>query len=452
MANQIQATVYQIDGSPLSEPKQISFLTSDILMRPNSISTTPEVLSSITYYPNTSNQLQEQTFYVSENLGDLVTASNTGGTTQLVATVFEINGDPIPGGLYFSFPADAVAISAIIDAEPIQASIQFKNKRYSVSDSLSSLVSAANSGGGGGGGTNPTNNFIPVNQTGVFQDSSIENSIDNFLQTFSNLSTATPEGIYLDFTNQAYYLGDFNVNVTGTYFFVDEPNQKIATKTNNLIKGLDIDFASNIYKFGDLDLTNTFGSNLQINASNNTIATYYQGSVRGLGVDFINEQYQLLDSFTNTGFVLNTNSYSANFLTYVNGRERGLKFSFNANEYIIGDNWQDSVKLFMSYASEEITTYFDGNRKGLSFDFNTSNFYIGDFDNINDGNMLHISGNDNTCIFENLTTGQIFGVDFLNNTLITSANLITTNNGTAVNQNLKINVAGTDYVIQLRLA
>jgi hypothetical protein len=146
MANQIQATVYQIDGSPLSEPKQISFLTSDILMRPNSILTTPEVLSSITYYPNTSNQLQEQTFYVSESLGDLVTASNTGGTTQLVATVFEINGDPIPGGLYFSFPADAVAISAIINAEPIQASIQFKNKRYSVSDSLSSLVSAANVG------------------------------------------------------------------------------------------------------------------------------------------------------------------------------------------------------------------------------------------------------------------------------------------------------------------
>lgn len=146
MANQIQATVYQIDGNPLNSPKQISFLTSDILMRVNSLSTIAEVQSSITYYPNTSNQLQDQTFFVSESLGDLLAAANVGSVTQIQAQVLDINGDPqIPGGVTFTFPADAISMWETIDGlMQVNSTIHFKNKTYGVSDSLSSLVAQSN--------------------------------------------------------------------------------------------------------------------------------------------------------------------------------------------------------------------------------------------------------------------------------------------------------------------
>ena len=152
MANQIQATVYQIDGNPLPSPKQISFLTSDILMRTNSISTIAEVQSSITYYPNTSNQLQEQTFFVSEELGYLLTEANTGGTSQVAADVLEINGDPLPqNGVIFTFPANGISMWETIDGlMRVNTTIEFKNKAYGVSDSLTSLVIAANTSGSGG--------------------------------------------------------------------------------------------------------------------------------------------------------------------------------------------------------------------------------------------------------------------------------------------------------------
>jgi len=86
MANQIQATVYQIDGSPLPSATEISFLTSDIMIKEATLPIAA-VNAAIFYYPNTSNKLGSQVFYVSETLSTLLTAANVGSATQVQATV-----------------------------------------------------------------------------------------------------------------------------------------------------------------------------------------------------------------------------------------------------------------------------------------------------------------------------------------------------------------------------
>jgi hypothetical protein len=145
MANQIQATVYQIDGSPLPSATEISFLTSDIMMKEATLPIAA-VNAAIFYYPNPSNKLGNQVFYVSETLSSLLAAANAGGVTQVQATVIQIDEDPqIPAGVQYTFPASNIAIFENIDAAAgVNADIKYKNKTYSVSETEDSLVADAN--------------------------------------------------------------------------------------------------------------------------------------------------------------------------------------------------------------------------------------------------------------------------------------------------------------------
>jgi hypothetical protein len=146
MASQIQATAYQIDGSPLVDPIQVSFLTSDLLIKEATLPLFASVNAAIFYYPVTSNKLQAQVFYVSETLTDLLTAANVGSTSQVQATVIEIDKDPqIPAGVQYTFPVNNIAIWEYIDiAAGVNSNIQYKNKTYSVAETISSLVAASN--------------------------------------------------------------------------------------------------------------------------------------------------------------------------------------------------------------------------------------------------------------------------------------------------------------------
>jgi len=156
MANQIQATVYQIDGSPLVAPVEMSFLTSDIMVKEATLPLAA-VNAAIFYYPNTSNKLQDQVFYVSETVAALLAAANSGTVTQVEATVIEINGDPqLPGGETYTFPANNISIRPNVDvAAGTNADIYYKNKIYSVVETEDNLASNANA-------------FTPVSFGGLF--------------------------------------------------------------------------------------------------------------------------------------------------------------------------------------------------------------------------------------------------------------------------------------------
>lgn len=175
MASLIQATVYQIDGSPLDFPIQVSFLTSDIMIKEATIGNISEVNAAIFYYPNTNNKLQDKVFYVSETLSDLLAASNVWDVTQVQATVLEINQDPqIPGGVQYTFPVHNIAIFEVTPViNGINSNIQYKNKTYSVAETISNLVEASNT-------TGPVEVTLPPTQSDAFGRLRVSNPLTLF--------------------------------------------------------------------------------------------------------------------------------------------------------------------------------------------------------------------------------------------------------------------------------
>lgn len=145
MANLIQATVYQIDGAPLPSSTVVDFQTSNLVIREAAINI-PEVNSAILYYNVPNNPLSVQTFYVGEVLADLVDAANVGTTTQVQATVLEINEDPqVPGGVQYSFPANEILVGESVNAVTgVNSYIQFKNVKYFASELQSDLLVSGN--------------------------------------------------------------------------------------------------------------------------------------------------------------------------------------------------------------------------------------------------------------------------------------------------------------------
>lgn len=172
MASQIQVTVYQIDGSPLPSPIQVSFLTSDIMIKEATLPIAA-VNAAIFYYPNPSNKLGNQVFYVSETLSALLSAANAGVISQVQATVIQIDEDPqIPAGVQYTFPVNNIAIWEVTPTiNGINSFIQYKNKTYSVSETISSLLSAANS---------PIEVTLPPTQSDAFGRLRVSNPLTLF--------------------------------------------------------------------------------------------------------------------------------------------------------------------------------------------------------------------------------------------------------------------------------
>jgi hypothetical protein len=174
MASQIQATVYQIDGSPLAIPISVSFLTSDIMIKEAALPIAA-VNAAIFYYPNPSNKLGNQVFYVSETLTDLLTAANAGITSQVQATVIQIDEDPqVPAGVQYTFPVNNIAIWEVAPTlNGINSFIQYKNKTYSVAETISNLVDASNV-------SSPIEVTLPPTQSDAFGRLRVSNPLTLF--------------------------------------------------------------------------------------------------------------------------------------------------------------------------------------------------------------------------------------------------------------------------------
>ena len=244
MANQIQATVYQIDGSPLVAPIEISFLTSDVMIKEATLPLAA-VNSAIFYYPNTNNKLQDQVFYVSETVAYLLAAANSGTVTQIQATVIAINEDPqIPGGETYTFPANNISIRENIDvAAGINADIQYKNKIYSVAETEDSLVNNANAFTpvSVGGLFAQTGNSVPI--TGTTVETTLINGGVGTLSVPAN-GFSVGDSFRGDFGGVLNSANNQTIRIrikSGSVVFVDSGLQNITNITNN-IWSLSIDF------------------------------------------------------------------------------------------------------------------------------------------------------------------------------------------------------------------
>jgi len=148
-----------------------------------------------------------------------------------------------------------------------------------------------NGGSTGGGGVNPTQYIIPVNVSGVFQDSSIVNDAS------SGIISTLPFGWYVDLFNYALYLGDYDNTNNRTFIKVDDAYNLITTYNNGNNTGLNLDFVHNEYKIGSYNVNNnTF---IVISDNHSLISTYGIGGNIGINLDFQNYSYQFGDFNSN---------------------------------------------------------------------------------------------------------------------------------------------------------
>jgi hypothetical protein len=143
-------------------------------------------------------------------------------------------------------------------------------------DSVGNVIEVA----GGGGGQNPSANIIPLNNgTSSFVDSNIENDANNYLKTSVNPTSGDYFGLFIDFGNYIATLGDINFGY-GTKLQVNDNNKTIFTSSQGNDIGLKLDFANNIFQFGDWNGTsnNTYievdDSNEQIKFKANNILVF----------------------------------------------------------------------------------------------------------------------------------------------------------------------------------
>ena len=144
MANQIEVTVYEINGMPQTDAFVMSFLTSDIMVQEYDDPINASINSSLTYYPVTNDKQKTQVFLVGETVNDILAAANDGGTTQVQATVYSENESPYKEPKKTNFPANGISVWPVANSLPVQSFIEYKNNKYQVSESETTLLADSN--------------------------------------------------------------------------------------------------------------------------------------------------------------------------------------------------------------------------------------------------------------------------------------------------------------------
>jgi hypothetical protein len=224
---------------------------------------------------------------------------------------------------------------------------------------IQDIVNLVETEGGinGSGTANRISKFIDANTIG---DSSISDDL-TILQTYSQESGGN-EGLKLDYANRSYKLGEFDYNVNGTIFEVNDDLKFILTKYSGNNVGLYFDFLNNVYSLGDFDYI-SIGTAYVVDSYK--AYTKSEGGIKGLGIDFNENAYTLGVPEGND---------------YVSGV---VGFSMINEIITIGDGWASStaLKFVVDIPLNLIKTQTSGYDCGLKVDFDENIYAIGDYAN-----------------------------------------------------------------------
>lgn len=91
------------------------------------------------------------------------------------------------------------------------------------------------------------------------------------------LGNTDNRGLYIDLSNSIYKLGDFGYSISGTNFIVDDSVEIIKTQNGGEDRGLYVNFASNIYSLGISETGDPVGEPIAGFNANLTTAVYSMG-------------------------------------------------------------------------------------------------------------------------------------------------------------------------------
>jgi hypothetical protein len=143
--------------------------------------------------------------------------------------------------------------------ETFQRLVQTNNTRTEFADGLGNPITL-----GPPGSVNPTPNYLPFNNAGIFADSYL-NQTGSILKTTYN---GIDKGLSFNFLDGTYQLGedvgitiltssrqinigDYQESNNATYLAINDSTQLIRSVNGGNDKGLKLDFANNSYTLGD---------------------------------------------------------------------------------------------------------------------------------------------------------------------------------------------------------
>lgn len=284
-----------------------------------------------------------------------------------------------------------------------------ETKKVSITDALASaggLMTADN--GLGYDGSNVYLGGVLNQNTTIDGDGS--KNIQIFNIDFLSIKQVNNTGIII---GESISIGDWDYNINGTRLNIIDTFKLINTNYNGFNVGLNLDFNSNEYSLGDI--LGNLGASSGISINSSLIQIYNTDNIAITGNNLI---------------TINSNSVvsrSANQLeTGINLDFANLIFSFGHVNY--GTNYLEFDSEIATFKAGSEIYLYAGNKCGLYSNIAVS--YIGD-----------ITGNGNS---------SSFGIDDTSQTLIATGNLLRSTSGSVSGQHLKINVGGTDYVIELK--
>jgi hypothetical protein len=299
---------------------------------------------------------------------------------------------------------------------------------------------------GGSGGVNPTSTYIPYNNAGTFDDSFLINdTVQNQLRT-----DVLKGGFLLDFNTNVYYFGDFRNILNGRNYLSFEGDNRLFNIT--LDGDVVTQFAkdTNDYVLGSIST----GNYMQLSGSGQ-YGNLYVNSLAFLSYNQVNGAVGINNGAIEAGI-----KNDGNFVFYTalvaDGTIDGIRIDIPGNRYNFGslvgqfdmqvDAGNKVIKMG-DYIQQGNGTYFELDEQSANISFFAGNIITiyGASSGIRmETNITKIGDNDFA------SNGTTFGVDDNNRTLIGSNGLLRSTSGSASGQHLKINIGGTDYVIELK--
>ena len=152
---------------------------------------------------------------------------------------------------------------------------------------------------------------------------------------------------------------------------------------------------------------------------------------------------QFDDNFINFGVINLANlkiDYSTNEIYTINNNVRqGLQLNFVTQNYQLGD---EQFFITTDTTNAVINTHLNSQKQGIQI--RDLEYYFGDFDGVNNSNFIFI--NDGS---ENIIINSSKDLTIRANTLFLTGTLTVGGAHTNSGQHLKLNINGTNYVIQL---
>jgi hypothetical protein len=117
---------------------------------------------------------------------------------------------------------------------------------------------------------------------------------DTAAETIITYNNGIANGLNFDYGSNVYTFGDFTGTANATHFIIDDSSELINTFSQGFSIGLSLDFANQVYNFGDFSNVLN-GTYIMVDNSAQEIKTWHTGSNRGLLLDFANLIYTLGD-------------------------------------------------------------------------------------------------------------------------------------------------------------